>query len=207
MRAAARSLPGSDSAPAGTIASREVAVGSRGAFGTTLPSAFTGGGALEVVGICAVGNPLSGETPPRSCGFEPLGSAEPEGAAGFAPGSAAGSATLRLGIADVILGVASGVPVGEVLITVPGAVPETPLVELAPDAALVGAGLVVADVPVGPALVAAPVLALAPALVPAAAAPPLPPPLCPNAPTSPAPPHNAALMIRNFVFMSVSFLW
>lgn len=206
-------LRGSDSAPAGTIGPRFAPVLSAlvVAVGATLPSAVNGAVAREVEGICELGKPLSGETSVCADVAEVAGgSALPVGAAGFAPGSAAVSATLRLGSAELMFGVANGVPVGDVLITVPGAVAETPLVAGAVPGVPVTPPVPVLLVPRAPLVLLALALVLVPAaapLVPAPApapAPPAPPaPLWPNKPATPAPAHQPARMIRNFVFMAV----
>lgn len=112
---------GRDSAPAGTMGAVFFAAAAPGScFAVTEPSAAIGGGALEVEGISDLEIPLRGEA---------SGALVDRGTVIVAPGRSiaecpAGSVTLWLGDTVFILGVASVDPVGDVLSTVPGAVPE-----------------------------------------------------------------------------------
>lgn len=112
---------GRESAPAGTMGALFFAAAAPGScFAAMEPSAAIGGGALEVEGISDLEIPLRGEA---------SGAWLVRGTVIVAPGRSmaewpAGSVTLWLGDTVFMLGVASVDPVGDVLSTVPGAVPE-----------------------------------------------------------------------------------
>lgn len=191
-RIASRCAAGSDCEPAGTIGARCVGSVASRALAVTVPFASTGEVAGEVVGICAVGRPVSGETAAPLPGLAP-----PVLVLGTAVASPA-----RVGMEELMLGVASVAPVGDVPMRVPGAVPETlapavvpletPPVELVdPGSAVVLVEPVALD-PAAFAPVAPRVPELAALAPPPAEAAPAPLPPAPPAPPPPAPPLCAS---------------